>query len=917
MRPNTAVAHDADGDTLSYSLSGTDADKFRIDPVSGAVRFNAEPDFENPLDVGGDNVYDITVTASDGDGADSNSTDHTVAITVTDENEPPVFTSPNSASVPENLSVGSVVYTAVANDPEGDTLSYGLSGTDAGQFTIDPGTGDVRFSVAPNFEAAADADNDNVYDITVTASDGDGGDSKITEHAVAITVTDEYDEISLALLDGSNGFTLTGIDSFDYSGASVSSAGDVNGDGYDDLIIGARFADPNGEGSGETYVVYGGASAPGTDGVLALSALDGTNGFTLTGIDSGDRSGVSVSSAGDVNGDGYDDLIIGADGANRVDPNEEGSGETHVVYGGANAPGTDGVLALSALDGKSGFTLTGIDSGDYSGFSVSSAGDVNGDGYGDLIIGADGGNRVDPNGEGSGETYVVYGGANAPGTDGVLALSALDGKSGFTLTGIDSGDYSGFSVSSAGDVNGDGYGDLIIGANKADPNGARSGETYVVYGGANAPGTDGVLALSALDGMNGFTLNGIDPDDSSGFSVSSAGDVNGDGYDDLIIGARFADPNGEGSGETYVVYGGTSAGANGVLALSALDGTNGFTLTGIDPSDFSGASVSSAGDVNGDGYDDLIIGALGSDQNEEGDAGETYVVYGGASAPGTKTDGGASAPGTDGVLDLSALDGANGFILTGIDQADDSGYSVSSAGDVNGDGYDDLIIGATGADQNEALNAGETYVVYGGATGTESIVPVTAQGTGSVDNFTGNAGADTFTDIAAGDVVRGGAGDDRISVTSLDFAHIDGGTGNDTLVLAVSDLSLDLTGAGNADVDSVEVLDLSGTGADTLVLHALAVFDLTEERDDGMASLDVLGDADDTVDLSGANFVADSSTETEAGTTYNVYRDGNAEVRVQDGVSVTLVASGLQRDLDTIQQDMEMFAGLDTDMDGS
>ena len=125
---------------------------------------------------------------------------------------------------------------------------------------------------------------------------------------------------------------------------------------------------------------------------------------------------------------------------------------------------------------------------------------------------------------------MVHGGASAPGTDGVLALSALDGASGFTLNGIDRGDSSGKSVSSAGDVNGDGYDDLIIGASKASPNGENSaGETYVIYGGASAPGVDGVFELSALDGTNGFTLTGIDPSDNSGFSVSSAGDVNGDG----------------------------------------------------------------------------------------------------------------------------------------------------------------------------------------------------------------------------------------------------------------------------------------------------------------------------------------------------------------------------------------------------
>ena len=873
-----AAATDADGDTLVYSLSGTDAALFTIDSNTGEVSFRAAPDFEAPGDDGGDNVYDIIVTASDG----TNSTDHNVAITVTNENDNiPVFTSPATANARENQTAA---YMAAATDADGDTLVYSLSGTDAALFTIDANTGEVSFIEAPDFEAPGDDGGDNVYDIIVTASDG----TTDTEQAVAITVTDVNELVSLSSLDlssldGTNGFTLTGIDAFDQSGRSVSSAGDVNGDGYDDLIIGTPGGDPNGPGSGESYIVYGGASAPGTGGVLDLSrlALDG-NGFTLAGIDEFDNAGFSVSSAGDVNGDGYDDLIIGAFGVGSVQGEYDtipGPGEAYVVYGGAT--GADLVLDRSTLDGTRGFALTGIDAGDRSGFSVSSAGDVNGDGYDDLIIGAYG---ADPNGNSSGETYIVYGGARAPGTGGVLDLGALDGSNGFTLTGIDGDDNSGSTVSSAGDVNGDGYDDLVIGARYADPDGDnRAGETYIIYGGASAPGTDGVLDLSALDGTNGFILTGVDAYDNSGFSVSSAGDVNGDGYDDLIIGARNADPNGDmNAGETYIVYGGASAPIGGRFNLSTLNGSNGFTLTGIDGDDQSGSSVSSAGDVNGDGYDDLIIGASGADPDGDSNAGETYIVYGGA-----------SAPGTGGVLDLSDLDGTNGFILTGIDAGDLSGLSVSSAGDVNGDGYDDLIIGARYGDPNGNRNAGETYVIYGGATGTESLTPVTAQGTAAADNFTGNAGADSFTAIATNDVVRGGAGDDRISVTALDFAAIDGGTGVDTLVLNGAGLALDLTGAGHAGVDNVEVFDLSGTGANSLVLDAQAVFDVTEERAGGVASLDVLGDADDRVDLSGSSFAL-TGTAAEDGVTYNVYRDGNAQVRVEDGVSVTLAAAGSQ-----------------------
>ena len=189
----TALATDADGDDLSYNLSGTDAALFMIDGATGEVRFIEAPDFENPGDADGDNVYDIVVTASDG----TNSTDQTVAITVTNENDnAPSFTSDAAVSVDENQTVDSVLYTAMATDADGDALSYSLSGTDAALFTIDAATGEVRFIEAPDFEAPGDADGDNVYDIVVTASDG----TSSTDQAVAITVTDGTDSAAFARL---------------------------------------------------------------------------------------------------------------------------------------------------------------------------------------------------------------------------------------------------------------------------------------------------------------------------------------------------------------------------------------------------------------------------------------------------------------------------------------------------------------------------------------------------------------------------------------------------------------------------------------------------------------------------------------------------------------------------------------------
>jgi len=441
--------------------------------------------------------------------------------------------------------------------------------------------------------------------------------------------------------DGSMGFVINGIDTRDYSGVSVSSAGDINGDGFDEILIGASKADPSEKGlGGESYLIFGRQGGFGAS--LEVSNLNGNNGFIINGIDRGDYSGRSLSSAGDMNGDGFDDIIIGA---RRADPNGTYSGESYVVFG--QAGGFEPSLELQSLNGTTGFVINGINANEYSGFSVSSAGDVNGDGFDDIIIGAPGSYAS------NGMSYVVFGHASE--FEASLELSTLNGSNGFIINGKSSVDASGISVSSAGDVNNDGYDDLLIGAYFASPNGDRSGESYVIFGHADGFGVS--FELSTLNGINGFAMNGINPGDYSGHSVSSAGDFNGDGFEDILVGAFRADPNGNFSGESYIVFGKRN-GFESSLELSSLDGTNGFVLIGSEAYDNSGRSLSSAGDINGDGFDDILIGKNRSE-------GGSYVVFG-------------RAGGFEASLELSSLNGTNGFVINGIDTGDGSGRSVSS-----------------------------------------------------------------------------------------------------------------------------------------------------------------------------------------------------------------------------------------------
>jgi len=214
-------------------------------------------------------------------------------------------------------------------------------------------------------------------------------------------------------------------------------------------------------------------------------------------------------------------------------------------------------------------------------------------------------------------------------TVGVIALSSLSGVDGFVVNGIDPSDYADSVVSAGGDVNGDGFADFLISADRAN---GDIGETYVVFGGSDV-GSGSTIDLSDLDGSNGFVMNGIDVGDQSGFGIGAAGDINGDGVGDIIVGAMYGDPaSGADAGESYVVFGkAQSQSFSASLELSGLDGANGFVINGIDADDLSGFAVNGAGDVNGDGIDDILVSAQSAEFYGLTNAGETYVIFGGGS----------------------------------------------------------------------------------------------------------------------------------------------------------------------------------------------------------------------------------------------------------------------------------------------
>lgn len=505
-----------------------------------------------------------------------------------------------------------------------------------------------------------------------------------------------------------DGTRFPGGSAFEAFGSGLRGIGDINADGYADVAFGAPGSDPNGVDSGTVYVLFG--RPGGFPPVLAPTDFDQATGITIRGKAANSFTGWDIAAAGDLNDDGIDDLAISAPLA--FTGIFFSGGETYIVYGRDDG-GFPPTIELAELNGSGanatpGVTIRGAAAGDQSGFSIDGrGGDFNSDGVDDLLIGVVNAD-IDPTGSSRGQVVILFGQSDDSLPE-IVELMNLNGTgpnaaAGVMINGQTDNERIGGRVRNVGDVDGDGIDDILI-ANST--NSQPEFLNYLVYGSDALPE---VVEISALNGAEpgstaGATIVCTDP---CFESVGAVGDFNADGVRDFAVGQTFGGVNGISSGDALIVFG------SGVLPdtidLAELNGTGaqatpGVRIEGAKNFDFAGNAIDSAGDFNGDGFDDVLVAAWRADTPLD-ESGITYVLFGGPANAGRT------------VIDLGEFDqpgspATNGLQINGVAVEDRSGEQVSLAGDLNADGGMDVLISAVDADRDGFQNAGESYVVYG------------------------------------------------------------------------------------------------------------------------------------------------------------------------------------------------------------
>ncbi len=455
-------------------------------------------------------------------------------------------------------------------------------------------------------------------------------------------------------------------------GQSVSSAGDINGDGYDDVIVGAPLFDADQTDEGRAAVYYGSSAGLGA----VATTIDGN----LTGA----AFGASVSLAGDVNADGFADVIVGAPGYRRTFTAE---GRVTVYLGASGGLNTTAAWSRFGLQVGAGF-----------GASVSLAGDVNGDGYSDVITGA----PLWDGGVSNGGHVLIH----------VGSAAGLDTIPVWTFEGQIAGANIGISVATAGDVNGDGFADVLVGAPYTSSGGSADGQAFLFLGAITGP-----PSTPSWTGTSG------QPASLYGRSVATLGDVNGDGFSDVGIGSPQYDMGQSNEGAAFE-YNGLADALVPVYAWTVSSGQSDAHM---------GVCSSPAGDVNGDGYADFVVGAYRWD-NTFNNEGRLQLYLGGPSGPSA-------------IASWTGYGGGNGAWF---------GLSANAAGDVNGDGYGDVIVGSPQWSNAPYQQCGRVQLFLGEPTGLASTPSWTIEGTrdtmwlGVFVNKAGDLNGDGYGDVVVG-----------------------------------------------------------------------------------------------------------------------------------------------------------------------